>query len=57
MTVAELKSIIGSLAQSQGFWGRLWRDLDASNGWDTLAEEATKAGCRTKLDFILWIEC
>lgn len=56
MDVEEIKSIVWGLAQSQGFWGRLGRDLDESNGWEQLAKDATAAGCHEELDFILWIE-
>ena len=56
MKVAEIKSIIGSLSRSQGFYGRLWRDLEENEGWGELARAATKAGCKTELDFILFLE-
>ena len=56
MDVEEVKGIVWELAQSQGFYGRLGRDMDESDGWEQLAEEATKAGCKGTLDFVLWIE-
>ena len=56
MSVNEIKSIIGSLSRSQGFYGRLWMSLDESDGWEELAEAATEAGCTSELDFILFLE-
>lgn len=56
MDVDELKSIIGELAQSQGHYGRLWRQLDEDDGWEALAEAATEAGCTDALSFIIWHE-
>jgi hypothetical protein len=56
MDAEEIKGIVWGLAQSQGFYGRLGRDMDESDGWEQLAEAATKAGCKDEMDFILWIE-
>lgn len=53
-----LLDIILSLACSQGFYGRLLRDLRENPEW---AEEFWKAAeaqnFRTDLDFIVWLEC
>lgn len=56
MEVDEIKSIVWQFAQSQGFYGRLGRDLDESDGWEELARKATEAGCKGTLSFILWLE-
>lgn len=56
MTVKQIKSTVHTFARSQGFYGRLARDLDESKGWGELARAATKAGCTDDLSFILWLE-
>jgi hypothetical protein len=56
MDVDEIKSIVWSLAQSTGLYGRLGRDLDECDGWDEIARRATEAGCKSEMDFILWYE-
>lgn len=56
MTVQEVKSIIYEFAQSQGFYGRLARDLNESNGWGRLARQATRKKCTTDLDLIRLLE-
>lgn len=56
LTVEKVKEIIWEFARSQGFYGRLGRDLDDSNGWEKLTEAANKAGCTSSLDLILFIE-
>lgn len=56
MTVQEVKSIIYEFAQSQGFYGRLARDLNESNGWGRLAKAATRAKCTTELDLVRFLE-
>lgn len=56
MTVEEVKSIIYGFAQSQGFYGRLARDLTENNGWGRLAQQATRAKCTTELDLVLFLE-
>ena len=56
ITVADCKSIIGSLSHSQGFYGRLYRDLTEGKAWAQFARAARKAGCTDTLSLILWIE-
>lgn len=56
MKTDEVKSIIYEFAQSQGFYGRLARDLEESNGWGRLAQCATRAKCTTALDLIRLLE-
>ena len=56
MKVKEIKAIIASLSRSQGFYGRLYRDLEESKGWADLARAARKAGCKDSLDLILFLE-
>lgn len=56
MKVKEIKAIIASLSRSQGFYGRLYRDLEESKGWGELARAARKAGCKDSLDLILFLE-
>lgn len=56
MEPEEIKSIVYSLAQSTGLYGRLARDLEESDGWEDFARSATEAGCTDELSFILWYE-
>lgn len=56
MTTEEIKGIVWGLARSQGFYGRLGRDMDETDGWDELTEAANKVGCKDTLDFVMWIE-
>lgn len=56
MTTEEIKGIVWDLARSQGFYGRLGRDMDETDRWDELTEAANEAGCKDTLDFVMWIE-
>lgn len=56
MTVKMCKAIVGSLAHSQGLYGRLWNHLESNRLWGKFARAATKAKCRNTLDLVLWIE-
>lgn len=55
-TVDDVKGIVAEFAQSQGFYGRLYRDLEETDGWGRLAEAANAAGCADTLDLILLLE-
>ena len=56
ITVADCKSIIKTLARSQGFYERLWNHLMENNLWGEFAHAATKANCHDGCDLVLWIE-
>ena len=56
MTVKDCKAIVGSLARSQGFYGRLWEHLTENKLWGKFARDATRGKCRDSLDLVLWIE-
>ena len=56
MNEEQIKSIVLSLARSTGLYGRLARYLDECDGWGEIARQATEAGCKDDMDFILWYE-
>lgn len=56
LTVTDCKGIIGSLARSQGFYGRLYQQLEENDGWGELAAAARKANCHDSLDLVLFLE-
>jgi len=56
LTVSDCKGIIGSLANSQGFYGRLYQHLEENGKWGELAAAARKANCRDSLDLVLFLE-
>jgi hypothetical protein len=56
LTVEDCKSIIGSLANSQGFYGRLYQHLEENGKWDELATAAQKANCHDMVDLVLFLE-
>lgn len=57
MSIKQLKSIIGSLSRSQGFYGRLYRDLEENNTWKELAKITKKENIKTSLDLVMFLEC
>lgn len=56
MTVKEIKAIVFELARSQGIYGRLAARCTEHKTWALLARAATRARCKTTLDFVLFIE-
>lgn len=56
MKVQELKDIIASLAKSQGYYWRLYRQLDADKSWNSFKRLCNEAKCKTSLDVVLFIE-
>lgn len=59
MTFNECLDIIKSLARSQGFYGRLLRDINEldTNSLEELKEEWESKHFTSDLDFILYLEC
>lgn len=57
MSIKQLKSIIGSLARRQGFYGQLYRSLEENNNWKELAKITKKENIKTSLDLIMFLEC
>jgi len=56
LTTELVRTWIENLAGSQGFYGRLLRDLDAGDHWDTLVTELNDQGCRTVVDMVMLLE-
>ena len=56
LTKEKIKDIIQSLANSQGFYGRLYDELESSNSWRDFTKLVNKAECKTVLDVVLFIE-
>ena len=54
--VDDVKSLIGQLAHSQGFYGRLYAQLEETDAWDRLVDAANENGCADDVDLILLIE-
>ena len=50
---------ITNLAGSQGFYGRLWRDINEmeQEQLDELINEVKKQNFKETLDVVLWLEC
>lgn len=57
MTIKEIKTIISSLALSQGSYWRLYRHLEEGNLWKEFKKNCDKAGCKDWLDIVLMLEC
>ena len=51
-----VRSWIENLARSQGFYGRLLRDLDAGDHWDTLVTELNNHNCKDPVDMVMLLE-
>lgn len=56
MTAKQIQTIIGSLAKSQGFYSRLYEQINSDNGWEKFAEEAVLSGITDIADLVNWIE-
>ena len=49
--------VIRSLACSQGFYGRLLRDLESNpEAKEEFLSEAESKNFRTEVDFVMWLE-
>jgi hypothetical protein len=51
-----VRSWIENLAGSQGFYGRLLRDIDAGDHWDTLVSELNERGVKDPVDMVMLLE-
>jgi len=51
-----VRSWIENLAGSQGFYGRLLRDLDDGDHWDTLVSELNERGVKGPVDMVMLLE-
>lgn len=61
MTMDEIMDVIKQLAQSQGMYGRLYRDIqeikeEAPGEYEKLKADWEARNFKTALDFILFIE-
>ena len=59
MTINDLFELCQTLAQSQGFYGRLLRQLNemCEDDLHELDLQIKNANLQTSLDLILWLEC
>ena len=59
MTFEECLDVIKSLSRSQGFYGRLLRDINELdvNSLEELRKEWENKQFKSDLDFILYLEC
>jgi hypothetical protein len=51
-----VRSWIENLAGSQGFYGRLLRDIDEGDHWDTLVSELNERGVKDPVDMVMLLE-
>jgi len=56
MSIKETKNAIETLAMSQGFYGRLLRDIESSENPSEIYRELGK-GCKGVIDLVFKIEC
>ena len=56
MTLTELKNTIGTLAQSQGYYERLYRGLTANDNWQSFLDLINEHNIQSPVDLILFIE-
>ena len=56
MTKAEIKKLVKSLAQSQGLYGRLLRDIEQSGNEEKIWEQLEKQNFKDGVEFVLFIE-
>lgn len=56
MTKEELKNLIKSLAQSQGSYGRLLRNIEESDNSEEIWQYLEDKNFKDALDFVLFIE-
>jgi len=56
MSIRELKQIIGALACSQGFYGRLKEQLTAEKKWGELSQLTKKHKIKNSVDLVLFLE-
>lgn len=57
LKVATVKSWVASLACSQGFYGRLYNQLDENGAWEAFTIELRKSNVNTMLDMVMVVEC
>ena len=55
MTASQTKSAIVSLSQSQGFYGRLFRQIEESDDPDSIYAKLGE-GCEDTVDLVMAIE-
>jgi hypothetical protein len=56
MTIKELKNIISSLARCQGFYSRLYRDLEEWKNWGELKNYCNKNKINNAVDLCIALE-
>jgi len=59
MSIDEVREIISNLAESVGFYGRLYKALESNRdgiAWEKFTETINKNNCKNSLDVIMLIE-
>ena len=56
MTTEEIKTIIGTLARSQGRYGRLYQQIEENDLWDHITAVCDDNGVHDAVDFIMFLE-
>lgn len=56
LTVEIVKSWVGSLANSQGSYGRMYRHLDENDIWEEFVDQLNEANCKDVVDMVMLIE-
>jgi hypothetical protein len=56
MKKSELKKLVKLLAQSQGFYGRLLRDIEESDNSEEIWQYLEEKNFKDPVDFILFLE-
>ncbi len=56
ITVQIAKDWIDTLSHSQGFYGRMYRDLEENNNWDEFVDILNNNNVRDMLDMVMLIE-
>lgn len=56
VTTETVKAWVQSLANSQGYYGRLYRKIDEDNLWDEFVDELNNAHVKTAFDMVMLLE-
>lgn len=56
LTVEIVRAWIASMAKTQGFYGRLYGDLDDENQWEKLVDELNKHNITDSVGMVLFLE-
>lgn len=56
LTVEQVKQWVSSLSNSQGLYGRIYRDLSDNDNWESFVDILNQEKVKDQLDMILLIE-